>query len=117
MAPSPSRISCRRARSSSVAAPDIQSCSIPAPSPNGFSLLSFGPVTYPSSDMDMSQITVAMGSFLSVLQTIPHFQVPTRVAGTHERVSKGESPVATVLMPTSRRCPAGSKSSAAKSAT
>ena len=54
------------ARSSSVAAPDSQSCSIPAPLPNGFSRLSFGPVTYPSSEIDMSQITSAMGSFLSV---------------------------------------------------
>jgi hypothetical protein len=45
------------ARSSSVAASNIQSCSISAPSPNGFSRLSLGPVTYPSSEMDMSLIT------------------------------------------------------------
>jgi hypothetical protein len=63
IAPQPSSISCRSARSSSVAASNIQSCSVWAPSPNGFSRLSFGPVTYPSSDMDMSQITGAMASF------------------------------------------------------
>src|SRR6476659_7164389 len=45
MAPTPSSISCRMARSTSVAASNIQSCSIPAPSPNGFWRLSFGPVT------------------------------------------------------------------------
>src|SRR5262245_48692832 len=64
-APQPSIISCSMARSSSVAAVNIQSCSIPAPSPNGFSRLSFGPVTYPSSDIDISQITSAMDRFLS----------------------------------------------------
>ena len=65
-APQPSMASCRMARSSSVAASKIQSCSIPAPSPYGFSRLSFGPVTYPSSEMDMSQITNATGSFLLI---------------------------------------------------
>jgi hypothetical protein len=57
MAPTPASISCRMARSSSVAASNIQSCSIPAPSPNGFSRLSFGPVTYPSSEVELSKIT------------------------------------------------------------
>jgi hypothetical protein len=64
-APQPSSIACSMARSSSVAASNIQSCSIPAPSPNGFSRLSLGPVTYPSSERDMSLITRAMGVFLS----------------------------------------------------
>jgi hypothetical protein len=36
--------------------------SIPAPSPNGFSRLSFGSVTYPSSEWKMSQITNAMSA-------------------------------------------------------
>jgi hypothetical protein len=53
------------APSSPVAASNTQSCSIPAPSPTGFSRLSFGPVTYPSSELEMSQITSAMSaSFL-----------------------------------------------------
>jgi len=56
-APVASTICCRTARSWSVAAPENQSCSCPAPSPNGFSRLSFGPVTYPFNEMDMSQIT------------------------------------------------------------
>jgi hypothetical protein len=38
-----------------------QSRSIPAPSLNGFSRLSFGPVTYPSTETDMSLITSATG--------------------------------------------------------
>src|SRR5262245_6612815 len=63
-APQSSSISCRRARSSSVAASNIQSCSVWAPSPNGFSRLSFGPVTYPSSEIDISQTTSAMASLL-----------------------------------------------------
>jgi hypothetical protein len=61
-APTLSRTSWRIARSSSVAASEIQSCSIPALSPNGFSRLSLGPVTYPSSDADMSQITRVMSA-------------------------------------------------------
>jgi hypothetical protein len=74
VAPRLPSISCRMARSSSVAASEEnQSCSIPAPSPNGFSRLSFGPVTYPSSDMDISQITMAMGGFLSVRHLRPGY--------------------------------------------
>ena len=49
------------ARSSSVAASPSHSCSVPAPSPNGFSRLSLGPVMYPSSEMDMSATTLAIG--------------------------------------------------------
>src|SRR5207244_5917663 len=77
MAPTPSSISCRMARSSSVAAAKIQSCSMPAPSPNGFSLLSFGPVTYPSSEVDMSQITSAVNASSLCGQHGPIQTVPT----------------------------------------
>src|SRR5215217_1143449 len=67
MAPTPASISCRMARSSSVAASNIQSCSIPAPSPNGFSRLSFGPLTYPSSEVELSKDHERQECFLSVL--------------------------------------------------
>ena len=73
MAPTPASISCRMARSSSVAASNIQSCSIPAPSPNGFSRLSFGPLTYPSSEVELSKITsVRSASSLCCLLTDPN---------------------------------------------
>src|SRR4051794_28303435 len=60
-APTRSSMSLRRARSSSVAASKIQSCRLSPPSPNGRSRLSLGPVTYPSSETEMSQITAATG--------------------------------------------------------
>jgi hypothetical protein len=43
--PVPSKPSCISALSASVGSLNIQSCRVSAPSPNGFSRLSLGPVT------------------------------------------------------------------------
>jgi hypothetical protein len=91
------------APSSPVAASNTQSCSIPAPSPTGFSRLSFGPVTYPSSELEMSQITSAMSaSFLCATNSSHEIYAD----GALRHLSSASHPIKTrlsVLRPPHRR--------------